>query len=95
VSATPRLCRYCKAPLVQNKSEGPKYFAKRQYCSNACSAADRHGREVSPYLLYPELPILPGEELSYRDIGALLGLSHASVQRIEANALAKLKGLVG
>lgn len=40
-------CQWCLEPIVQQRTEGIAYFARKKYCSQACNGHARHDKRMS------------------------------------------------
>lgn len=83
-----RCCRHCGAPLVQRPGEKLSRFARRQFCSAACSSLELRAQ------LTPGRPCETDESrfaMSHAEIGARLGMSRQQVAHYEKRALEKMR----
>jgi hypothetical protein len=98
----PKRCAFCGETFERPPRLSVSRWLVTRYCSRRCVARGKpairergEDRDANPLLMYPELPILPRQKLTHREIGALLDMSHNAVAKIERKVLARLKKACG
>lgn len=103
-----RRCTVCDARLQRKPTEQLRDWNQRTVCNRTCAARSRRRKRQAVELenvplqveleniplQYLELPILPGQKLSYEMIGDMLGYSRQHIFNVEQRTLAKLARLI-